>query len=108
MTTETHEETPETPQLPDAQIAFTVYLQPDGNYYTTLHPEGDLLGAHILRTATVTEVATAMSIVSQDFKDQAFADRITRTILANLPKPAVTPQAQMAKALKARKAPVKK
>lgn len=98
------------PQIPQVQMAFTVSLNQEGNYYTALHQVGQSYDVNVLRDATVADVASAVAAIDRDIRDQSLADRVTRTILANLPGQGAdqTPKEQMNHALKKRKASVLK
>lgn len=98
------------PQIPSVQMAFTVSLTREGNYYTALHQVGGSYDVNVLRDATVADVAGAVAAIDRDIKEQSLADRVTRTILANLPGQGAeqSPQEKMAVALKKRKASVLK
>jgi len=82
----------ETPNdAPVFNTGFVTVINDNGTLNTFLLKEGEPFTIQVARTATTYDVYSASKTTAEDIEQQLLADRVARTVLANLqPKDAAT------------------
>ena len=109
VTTEetTTEETPtELPQPAKVNAAFVVVLNPDGSMSTTSVKPGSPIFFEVEKATTTYDIFTTCKEIANEFENQVMADRIAKSVLAQItPKdPDAEAKARIAEALANRQA----